>query len=94
MTFFRKPIAVEAVRVREIIHAAQNDWRSLPEWVKATYEDGNVAFLSNSVDYMKPDGYSWEKARLDEWLIFEQGIISSCSDELFKTSFKSEADNG
>lgn len=93
MLFTRKPIIVEAERVRALVSATQNNWKALPEWIRAAYEEGNIAFLSNSIDYMKPDGYSWEKARIDDWLIFEQGLMSSCSDELFKTSFDGEATN-
>ena len=50
MKFRKKPVVIEAWPVAELLAAASDDWRTLPEPVRAAYELGDVLFLPEGMD--------------------------------------------
>jgi hypothetical protein len=66
----KKPVVVEAVRVADLFSAAENSWHSLPAWVSAAYEQGNLIFCNDWLDIKTLEG--WLRAELKDWLI--QGV--------------------
>lgn len=47
MSEYRKrPVVVEAVPCRQLIHAFARDWKALPDWAADAYENGVIVAIS------------------------------------------------
>ena len=63
----KKPVAIEAWRVRDLLAAAQSNWSSLPIAVRDAYDGGGLIFCSECVHVRTLEGTMI--ANIDDWLI-------------------------
>lgn len=85
--FRKKPVVVDAFRVQDIIHAAANDWKSLPTCVANAYEAGDVLFLHDSIRVTTLEGRM--TADYSDWII--QGVkgeLYPCKPDIFSATYE------
>ena len=63
----KKPVAIEAWRVRELLALAQGDWASLPIAVRDAYDGGGLVFCPECIHVRTLEGAMI--ADIDDWLI-------------------------
>lgn len=82
----RRPIIVEAIPVRDALHAAARDWPALPAWLADAYEHGAVVFARDAVHLYRGTAV----AGLDDWLVRDHGgKIAVVGPEAFELTFES-----
>ena len=83
----KKPVVIEAAPVRNLVIAANNDWRALPQWVADAYERGELIFLHNAIDVNTLEGTM--HAGIDDMLI--QGVKGEsypCKPDIFAATYE------
>ena len=86
MKFASKKPVIEAERTSLILFNAKNNWKDLPEWIKDSYEKGNIVFLPDSLLIKTSQGD--HTAVYSSWIIKEiNGEISVCRDDTFRESY-------
>lgn len=86
--YYRKrPVLVEAVLVSELLRTAGNDWRELPAWMKAAYEDGRILFLPGAVEILTLEGRM--RAERSAWIIRgKKGELYPCRGDIFAETYE------
>lgn len=85
--FRRKPLEIEAIRVRDALRAARFQWGELPDWLVEAYNQGDVIFAASFVSILTLEG--WYDYSLDYWLIRGvQGELYGCRDDVFQLTYE------
>lgn len=91
----KKPVVIEAIRVREAVHLAGRDFWAMPRWLIDAYEGKNeagvktVIFRPEGVDISTLEGVM--SAGLDDWIIRGvQGELYPCRDDIFRETYEPE----
>jgi peroxiredoxin len=85
-TFRKKPVEIQAERVADLVHAAANDWKALPDWARKAYDLGNVLFLPDAVEVRTLEG-TMRGDRAD-WIIQGvQGELYPCKPDIFTATY-------
>lgn len=91
MHFRKKPVVIEAFRISDLIESATHNWSKLPEWVKTSYEAGNIVFAPTSVSFLTPHGLLITK--LGDWVVHgENDTIYSVKPGVFETDYEEVED--
>jgi len=92
MKFLRKATVVEAIQVSELIRCAGNDWKALPEWIRAIYDSDEpktgIVFTPDSVYIQTPRGRITGDP--GEWIVMKDGEISSVKADVFEKHYDPE----
>ena len=68
-----KTSILETILVKDAIHCAANDWKSLPKWLTEAYDRGNVIFTPKKL-LLQKDPYFAQK---NEWIeVDSEGILT------------------
>lgn len=92
MKFRKKPVVIEAVPTREVLHAAAHDWKALPSWVVDAYEGRNegvktLVFARDGVHISTLEGVML--AERDDWIIRGvQGELYPCKPDIFEATYE------
>lgn len=82
----KKPIKIEYFHCSTLLSYASNNWKLLPEWVKADYESGNIIFLADSISINTLEGTMI--AEKDDFVIRGiKGEIYPIKSDIFKESY-------
>lgn len=87
MKFRKKPVVIEAIKVKDAIVAATGSYYSLPLWLQNGYLKGEVVFQPDSVAICTLEG--WMNASFEDWLI--QGVkgeIYPCKPDIFELTYE------
>lgn len=88
--FRKKPVVIEAVRTKDVIHAANGDWSALPDWVKEAYESNDsvgIVFAQDGVHISTLEGTML--AEPDDWIIRGvKGEIYPCKPDIFEQTYE------
>jgi hypothetical protein len=85
--FRKKPVVIEAFKVKDAIVAAQDSWRSLPRWLVDHYEAGNVLFTDKYISISTLEGTM--RAELEDWIICGvNGEIYPCKPDIFDKTYE------
>lgn len=52
----KNPILLDGIRISELLYFAQNNWFMIPDWVKNSYEKGNIIFADNYISLRNSKG--------------------------------------
>lgn len=88
MTRFRKkPVEIDAVKCSELLYAFEKDWKALPDWAEAAYEDGViVAITSANLTIKTLEGD--HLARIEDWVIRGvKGELYPCKPDIFEATY-------
>ena len=90
MKFRKKPVVVEAIMVKEVVSNATNNWKALPEWIKAAYEKGDLLLLSDGIIAIGTrEGQM--TGSIDDWIIRGvQGELYPCKPDIFAVTYEAE----
>lgn len=84
--YCKKPLEVEALRVREILLKAKRSFKDLPVWLKKAYEAGDIILAGDSIRVMTLEGEM--RADKGDWLIRGiQGELYPCKNDIFNASY-------
>lgn len=68
MAFYRKkPVVVEAVRIRDLMRMRHEDQSAVPTWVTAGYDSGVLHFADDFLQVTTMEGVM--QGRRDDWLV-------------------------
>lgn len=82
-----KVTEVDAVRAGQLIADASYNWKGLPDWMRAAYEEGGVVFAHDCIYIKRPDGELQIKSA--DWVICgAEGDIYSLTDKVFKATYE------
>lgn len=56
MKFTKKPVTIDAWKIENLLHAAANDWKGLPDSVKESYEKGDIIFADGEIHIKTLEG--------------------------------------
>jgi hypothetical protein len=83
----KKPVVIEAWRVRDLIHAAANDWQALPVPVVAGYDAGAFVFTYSEIHVTTLEGTM--VGQLDDWIIWGvKGEFYPCKPDIFDATYE------
>lgn len=86
MKFRKKPVIIEAELVTTILGLMKSEWKSLPQWVKDNYENGNIIPLNDKLNIRTLEGMM--DAGHDDYLIKGvKGEIYPCKKDIFKETY-------
>lgn len=89
--FRKKPVVIEAIRVRDVIHAAATSWTDLPAWIREAYNCGVILFGSTSVTIRTLEGTHEGRGRFNDWIIRGiKGELYLCKPEIFDMTYEPE----
>jgi hypothetical protein len=71
--FKAKASEIEAEKIGDLIEIAMSNWASIPEWVKAQYDVGNILFGSTHLVVTTAIGS--QAGNGNEWLVFKNGSL-------------------
>lgn len=84
--FRKKPVEIEAVRVKDALAAAKGDWQALPDWLVEAYAKGDVIFVDNFISVKTLEG--WYDYGDDYWLIRGvKGELYGCAPDVFEMTY-------
>jgi len=85
--FRKKPVVINAWRVKELCLSAAKDWKSLPECIDHAYENGSLLFCPDHISVKTLEGTM--RAELGDMLI--QGVsgeLYPCKPEIFEKTYE------
>jgi hypothetical protein len=86
-TYRKKPVEIQAIRVREALLSARDDWYALPSWLIDAYEHGKVVFLNDHLTIKTLEGTM--TAQADDMLIQGvQGELYPCKPDIFDATYE------
>jgi hypothetical protein len=92
VTFIKKPLVVEAIRVSEVLKSARSAWSVLPEWVRQAYESGTLFFGNEYVIINYRHGRNGRKVEhgfIEDWIIKGVwGELSTCDPAIFEATYE------
>jgi hypothetical protein len=86
LSFRKKPVVIQAVRVEHLLQYAQSNWKGLPDWVIGEYDKGNIIFTAHQILIQTLEGRM--TAENSDWLI--QGVkgeIYPCKPDIFEATY-------
>lgn len=87
--FRKKPVVIEAVRVRELNRLAAHDFWKLPQWMIEAYDKGGILFLNHPsrIDIKTLEGTMTGGA--DDWIIRGvKGELYPCKSDIFAATYE------
>ena len=86
MKYRKKPVEIEAIRVREALTAAANDWNLLPNWLQDAYERGGIVFEHEQISITTLEGTMIGSR--DDWIIRGvKGELYPCKPDIFEATY-------
>lgn len=85
--FKKKPVEIEAEKISDLIDDAQKNFNSLPDWVKAEYDKGNLLFSKNHVVVQTLEG-SMVGQKNDFLIQGVKGEIYPCKPDIFAETYE------
>ena len=86
-TFRKKPVEIQAVRVKDALTAATTTWSDLPRWLVDAYERGNVLFLPHAILIKTLEGEM--RGDRSDWIIQGvQGELYPCKPDIFEATYE------
>lgn len=82
----KKPVVIEAELISVIIQAAAKQWDTLPEWVQAAYEEGNIIFCPEEIHIHTIEGTMTGKPT-DYLIRGVAGELYPCKAEIFRATY-------
>lgn len=68
LRFRKKPLEIEALRVRDAFERIEHDTSQLPDWFNDAYDRGNIWFRHpTKIELHTPEGVM--SASIDDWII-------------------------
>ena len=64
----KKPVEVQAWRVRDLIETAHTEWDSLPDEIQEAYGEQKIMLMANCIDIETTDNV-WHRAKIDDYVI-------------------------
>lgn len=91
MKFRKKPVVIDAFPCHRLLHWAANDWKALPDWVRAYYdikEKGKgILFRPDGMDISTLEGVM--TAEPADWVIRGvKGEIYPCKPDIFEATYE------
>jgi len=87
LKFRKKPVEIEAIRVRDALYAAAHVWTDLPDWLRQHYEIGNVVFAATFVQIRTLEGVM--TGNFDDWIIRGvEGEAYPCKPNIFEATYE------
>lgn len=87
MKFKKKPVIIEAFKVKDILDAAGKDWYTLPKCIRDSYEEGKFLFKSNAIDIWTLEGTM--TGNIDDWIIKGvKGEYYPCKPDIFEITYE------
>ena len=87
MKFRKKPVVIEAVRCRELIHHARNDFNALPKWFVDCYEQGGMVICPDHIIIPTLEGN--HRADLNDMVICGvKGELYPCKPDIFDATYE------
>lgn len=93
MRFRKKPVEIEAVKVADVLHDAQHDWKALPWWIRDAYDGKNnagvrgIVFSPTSVSINTLEGLM--EGGVDDWIIRGvKGELYPCKPDIFAATYE------
>ncbi len=87
MKFKKRPLEVEAIKVRDALKYASSFWQKLPKWLTEEYEKGNIIFGVGEVHIHTLNGKV--VAKIDEWIIRGiKGELYPCAADIFTETYE------
>lgn len=84
----KKPVVIEAWPASELIRAAANEWRALPQCVADAYENGGWIFASDHISIPTLEGM--HRADVDDMVIRGvSGEFYPCKPDIFEKTYES-----
>lgn len=82
------PSVIEAEKASDLLDKAANAWAELPDWVKSSYEKGNLIFADGKIHVNGIHG--WNIALKKDYVIkgTDNGICVMCRAEEFAKTFQ------
>jgi len=89
--YISKPVAIQAMAVRDLVRLSSHGWGRLPSWFVAAYNDGRVAVIRpDGIDIRTPHGAM--SVPLEDWLICDGGgVLRSCDGAIFESAYEAAA---
>lgn len=86
MKFTKKPVTIDAWPAHQLIYAAENDWKGLPESIADAYEKGGWVFCHDCIYIPTLEGSM--KADANDWVIRGiKGEFYPCKPEIFEATY-------
>ena len=82
----KKPVIIEAWKVRELLRLAAHDWYNLPERIRKAYDNVEVVFASDSIHVHTLEGIM--VAEKDDWVICGvKNELYPCKPDIFEQTY-------
>jgi len=92
--FRKKPVVVDAIRVKDIFHMAAHDWDGLPDWASKTHgitKGWTIQFAPPRIYINTLNGKV--VADIDEWLVRGvTGELYPCKPDIFEQTYEAVED--
>ncbi len=87
MQYRKKPVVIEAERVKDVLNLAAHDWKSLPVWIQLAYSEGDLLLFSDTIAICTLEGRMI--ASKDDWLICGvSGELYPCKPDIFAITYE------
>jgi hypothetical protein len=83
----KKPVEIEAVRIRAVMRNAEDDWSGLPEWVKDAYDRGDILFRPDGVEIRTLEGHDFGGPN-DMLIRGVGGELYPCKPDIFEMNYE------
>jgi len=86
--YMKIPVWIEAVQAREIIKSPEDDWGSLPDWVREIYDNGQMIIAADGVTILNlPED---AKAGPEDYIARDSlGVVAVYDEATFERDFVS-----
>lgn len=86
----KKPVVIEAVHARALIHASGHDWKALPSWMREAYEKGGIVFTHDAI-YIKTLEGEMKAEKSDMVICGVKGEVYPCKPDIFEETYEYES---
>ena len=87
MKFRKKPVVIDAIQASYAMHYAANDWQSLPDWLRSSYDHGNILFAADHISIHTLEGDM--RADPADWVIRGiKGELYPCKPDIFEATYE------
>ena len=87
MKYRKIPVIIEAYKVKDLLHSANEDWKSLPDCIREAYEKGGFVFGYNCIRITTLEGIM--KAGINDYIIKGiQGELYPCKPSIFEQTYE------
>ena len=82
----KKPVAVQAWKAADLIHAAGKDWAALPKAVADAYDTGGWVFCDDAIHIPTLEG-SMRAQKTDYVICGVKGEFYPCKPDIFEATY-------